>query len=184
MSTKKIIISILFLIILDQSIKIILNAYFLDTRFSIINSVLEFKPVFNVDYSYLNNLFKLKIGLFPHIVFLLIMQILLIFLWGFFKSAKLSTTLFDVAFIFVEAAFLCGFISFIFWKKGCLDFIYLKPLFVFDFKDLYVDCFLILFLIYLLKDKTKINSCKKSLIGYLRECISIFRKKADNNTTL
>ncbi|MDR3339060.1 MAG: hypothetical protein LBT25_03005 [Candidatus Symbiothrix sp.] len=128
----------------------------------------------------MNVLFHLNIGLFPHIAALLISQVFLIFLRDFFKSIKTITILFDVAFIFAEAAFICVFIGWIFWEKGVLDFIYLKPLFIFDFKDLYLNCFAFLLLIYWFKNKTKIQSCKKSLTGHLKERMLIFRKKTDN----
>lgn len=50
MKTRTVILRILFLIAIDQAIKIIINNYFLDCQCVIIPSLLEFKPTFNIDH--------------------------------------------------------------------------------------------------------------------------------------
>jgi len=55
------------------------------------------------------------------------------------------------------AAILCALIGNIIWKNGTLDYIYLKPLFVFDLKDSYSDIGIILFLIYAFKNRVQLK---------------------------
>jgi lipoprotein signal peptidase len=153
MSIKKIIFWIVILITIDQLIKVLIYRYFFNVRFEIIPSLLEFYPKFNTQYSYLNVLLNshhnINIGLVWHIIYILILQVVIICIYIFFKN-KNHIKLLDFSLIFFEAGIISAFISY-FLKKGCLDYIYLKPLFIFDLKDLYLNCFRVLFFIYILK---------------------------------
>jgi lipoprotein signal peptidase len=53
---KKWVFWICFLVIVDQTIKMIINKYYLDINISIIPSLLEFRPTFNDKYNYLGSL--------------------------------------------------------------------------------------------------------------------------------
>lgn len=46
------------------------------------------------------------------------------------------------------------------WEKGTLDFIFLKPWFVFDLKDTYGDVAIVLFVIYVIKNRTQFEPVK------------------------
>lgn len=61
------------------------------------------------------------------------------------------------------AAVLCALIGNIIWQKGTLDYIYLKPLFVFDLKDVYVDFGIIIFLIYTFKNRKQFEQLTKGM---------------------
>jgi len=58
------------------------------------------------------------------------------------------------------AGLICALIGNLIWKKGTLDYIYLKPLFVFDLKDTYLDVFIVIFIIYAINNKTQLKPIK------------------------
>lgn len=157
MSTKTFIIWILLLSALDQAIKVIIYLFFLDVHFELIPSLFEFLPTFNPDYSYLNNLLikncQIDIGMWLHIILYILS---LYFLSLLFISLRIQSTQFrnilDFAFLFWYSAYFSGImITNVFWKQGCLDYIYLKPLFIFDLKDVYINIFTLLLLFYVFK---------------------------------
>jgi len=75
MKTRTVILWIIILIIVDQTIKIIVNTYFGDYQFEIIPSLFEFKPTFNEEHSWVNTLlnknFGFNFGLLPHVILFL-----------------------------------------------------------------------------------------------------------------
>src|SRR5690554_768066 len=165
MKARNIIAWIFILIFIDQTIKILINICLGNVHFEIIPSLIEFKPTFNERHSWVNNLlndnFGLNIGLIPHIILYLLAGILVPMYFSYFKN-KISDNkkLIDVAAIFMTAAILCALIGNIIWTKGTLDYIYLKPLFVFDLKDVYIDCGVVMILIYVLKNRKQLESIK------------------------
>jgi hypothetical protein len=156
MSLKKVILWIALLVFIDQIIKIVINNYFLDTGFVIIPPVFEFRPVFNAKGPYFTaHLLKLNIDLNIVCVFYAVVLCLIIILHNKIRKAKNNTVFLDFMFILAIAAHVCALAGFMFWKKGCLDYIYLKPLFVFDLKDLYIDCFICLFGFFLYRQRIR-----------------------------
>lgn len=185
MSIKaKIVIWILLLTLIDQLIKIIIYNYFMEYQFEIIPSLLEFKPVFNANYSHLNDVlskkFNLNIGFSPHIILYFILQIIVIHIYISFRI-KLNNTfvrILDIAIVFQISSLICALIGNIFWAKGVLDYLYLKPLVIFDLKDIYASTFVLLFLIYTIRNREQmknINLDAKDVIGYLKK-IKFFSK--------
>jgi lipoprotein signal peptidase len=165
MKTRTVILWILILIVIDQSIKIILNTYFGECQFEIIPSFIEFNPTFNVNHSWVNTLinnnFGINVGLWPHIILYLFIGVLIPIYFSYFRNIMPDNRkLIDLATIFLMAALLCAFIGNLIWKNGTLDYIYLKPLFVFDLKDLYIDFGVALFLIYSFKNRTQYKPIK------------------------
>jgi len=140
----KVLLWIMILILVDQLSKVIIYQYFFDTNFTIIPHLLEFYPKFNLGYYY-NDLLKLNAPPYLFIIFNIIVQFVMVFL---FIRNRNQSKLFDWMFIFCEAGYNCSLITEIAWTKGCLDFIYLRPLFIFDFKDIYVSIFSALIIIY------------------------------------
>ena len=165
MSTQKIIFGVFILTIVDQVVKIIINNFFFECQFEIIPSLFEFKPIFNDKHSYVNDLlyknFNINMGLWFHIVlFLFIEFVILTLYFNFKKIISKNQKLLDLALVFQLAGVVCALLGNLVWKEGTLDFIYLKPLFVFDFKDLYIDCFVVLFMIYVHKNYNEIKMIK------------------------
>jgi lipoprotein signal peptidase len=154
MASKKLIVWIVTLVFIDQIIKIIINRHFLESEFEIIPSLFEFKTVFNNKGTYMLNLLNLHIGKGILIALHFIMLCLGIVFYTLVKRAENSTMLFDCTFIFFAAGLVSHLAGDIFWEKGCLDYIYLKPLFIFDLKDLYNCCFMCLTIVFLYKHRT------------------------------
>ena len=177
MNVRKIIFLICLLIIIDQTIKIVIYSFFMEIRFEIIPSLFEFRPFFNVNHTYVNDLlykyFNINLGLLFHIaLFLFILIILIPSLWLTFRNnIHKNKILLDVAFSFITAAGICAISGNLIWQKGTLDYIYLKPLFIFDLKDLYSNLFFILFFVYVIKNKAELKKVKKikNVFFYVRE---------------
>ena len=168
MRTWNIIAWILILISIDQTIKILINIYFGNTHFEIIPSLIEFKPTFNERHSWVNNLlddnFGINVGLIPHVILFILIGIFIPMLFSYFRNnIPANKKLIDIAIIFMMAAVLCALIGNIIWKKGTLDYIYLKPLFVFDLKDSYSDIGIITFIIYVIKNRRQFEKLTKGM---------------------
>ena len=162
MKTRSIISWILILIVIDQSIKIVINTYFLDYQFDIIPSFMEFKPTFNVKHSWVNTLindnFGLNVGLLPHVILYIFIGIFIAAYFSYMRSKIFNNKkLIDASMIFLYAALVCALIGNLIWKNGTLDYIYLKPLFVFDLKDIYPDFGIALFVIYVIKNRVQLK---------------------------
>lgn len=168
MKTRTIITWIFILVFIDQIIKILINIHFRETHFEIIPSLIEFKPTFNVRHSWVNNLlddnFGINVGLIPHIILYVMIAILVPVYFSYFKN-KISNNkkLIDTANILMMAAILCALIGNIIWTKGTLDYIYLIPLFIFDLKDVFIDCGVVIFLIYAFKNRIEIEQSIKGM---------------------
>jgi hypothetical protein len=163
MKTRIVIYWILILIVIDQSIKIIINTYFGDCRFEIIPSLIEFIPTFNAKHSWVNTLlnenFGIDVGLLPHIILYLLIGILITVYFSYLRhNIPNNKKLIDASIIFLMATLFCALIGNLIWKNGTLDYIYLKPLFVFDLKDLYSDFGVALFLIYAFKNRNLLKN--------------------------
>ncbi len=168
MKTRNIIIWILILITIDQVIKILIHNFYGDIHFEIIPSLLEFKPTFNVKHSWVNTLldknFGVNVGLLPHVVLYILIGIFIPIFFSFFRNnIPTNKKLIDLAIVFMMAAVVCALIGNIIWKNGTLDYIYLKPWFVFDLKDLYSDLAIVAFLIYALKNRRQFENLTKEL---------------------
>lgn len=173
MKTKEIIWWIFLLVIIDQATKIVIYHFYMDTHFEIIPSLFEFSPVFNDKHSYVNYLLNQKLninmGLWIHMVIFTVAEYIILALYVFLRSLSKKTKLLDIGITFQIAGLICALLGNIVWEKGVLDFIYLKPLFVFDLKDLYNNCFVVLLLIYVHKHREKVNTAKiKEVINQLR----------------
>ena len=180
MKIRKMILLVILLIATDQIIKIIINAFFIETTFVIIPSLVEFTPVFNGKHSYINVLlnqyFDVDLGLWIHVISFLIFQAFILFLYDFAKyKLSIGTKKLDYAMVLQLSAMICALIGNILWKKGTLDYIYLKPLFIFDLKDFYNTCFMVIFPLILLIYRKQLNSIKTSAL--LNHATNRFQKK-------
>lgn len=174
MKIRTIVFWLIILVIADQAIKIIINAYFLECRFDIIPSLFEFRPTWNNKHSYFNVLlysnFNVNLGLYVHLIIYLVLSVALLTLYGYWKNNdfKNKKTL-DSAFIFLFAGIICALLGNLIWKNGTLDFIYLKPWVVFDLKDLYINIFLVLCAIFAFRNNKKIRAVKiKDIVSYVK----------------
>lgn len=150
----------------DQIVKFVINNNFITTNIELIPNVLEFKPIYNNKYSYVNylshSIFNVDLGFFFHIFIFIIGLIFMFILYDYYKRIFLASFLLDITFILGISGVICAIIGSLFWEKGCLDFFYLKPLFVFDFKDIYLTAFFFLYLILISKNKASIKKYSTS----------------------
>ena len=168
MKTRNIITWILILITIDQTIKILVQNFYGDLHFEIIPSLFEFKPTFNVKHSWVNTLlnknFGVNVGLFPHVVLYILIGIFVPMYFSFFRNnIPANKKMIDLAIVFFMSAVICALIGNLIWKNGTLDYIYLKPWFVFDLKDLYSDLGVISFLIYAFKNRGQLDKLTKGM---------------------
>lgn len=146
MKLRYVLLWVLVMTLLDQGVKGIIYMHYMDLRFSIIPSLLEFYPKFNYNHSYLNDLFKLGMTKWIHMVIFFSILLFTIFLYAAMRNVSHKNKLIDWAFIMGFSGIICAIISNLFWE-GVLDFIYLVPLFVFDLKDVYINLFVALVLL-------------------------------------
>ncbi|MFO7657113.1 MAG: signal peptidase II [Bacteroidales bacterium] len=168
MKTQNIIVWVLILITIDQAIKILIHDLYGDIHFEIIPSLFEFKPTFNVKHSWINTLlnknFGVNVGLIPHVILYILIGIFIPMFFSYFRNIiPAGKKLIDISIVFMMSAVLCALIGNIIWKNGTLDYIYLKPLFVFDLKDLYSDLGIITFLIYAFKNRGQFEKLTKEM---------------------
>jgi len=191
MKLKNFVLSILFLIALDQTIIIIINAYFLDARFYILYPILEFWPYWNTKYSGVNDWlywkWNIDLGIWLHLILNLLFLLVMTILYSFFRNIRnvlRSTKLLDISFILGISGMICLFISNYFWKNGCLDYIGLIPLFVFDLKDFYLFCFSILFFLFFLKNKTIIEPLDRKITEQLKNRIRFLKPRNNKDASI
>ena len=106
--------------------------------------------MFNLSYSHVNELFSLVMGFWMHILIYCFVTMFLIVSYDFLRTLSGNAKMINIAFIFGFAAVSSVFIDSFSWI-GILDYIYLKPLFVFDLKDVYINIWIILFWLYCFK---------------------------------
>jgi len=168
MRKRNIILSIICLVVADQGIKLVIANYFIHTKFDIIESILGFHPIYNDKYSYFNAILKLDLGLLPHVIVLVFLQLIVIILYDYSKITQRSTRLAETVFIFGQAASICVFCGFFFWKDGILDFIFLYP-FTFDLKDIYLNCFALLTIFNFYINRVDIKTSNLNMTNYIKK---------------
>lgn len=131
-------------------------------------SFLYYSPVYNAKGSYILSFFPVNIDV--NILYIILMYIIplsfLFLLYRFLRFNGFYGSLFKVSFVLLFAGSISAAISMIFWKNGCLDFIYIKGLFIFDIKDIYITVGAILFLYFYFNNRLKINSLSTNDIIY------------------
>lgn len=144
---------VVFLVALEQGIKIIINNNYLDRNSPIAPPLLYFKPTFNRDYSWFNSMLQLGVGKWAHIVVVAVLSILIYLFYDFICHKKGGSKSIDILFAFVFSCAVCSLIDKVFWD-GSLDYIQVKGFFTFDLKDVYVNVFIaLLLLLILIKSK-------------------------------
>lgn len=177
MKTRNIVLWVIVLVIIDQVIKLIINSLMMGVDYEIIPSTLNFKPTFNSKYSFVNvllyNNYGINMGLIFHVVLFALIWVVIFVLYKFYKNIAPNYKMLDVAIIFQSASYICAYLGILFWSKGMLDYIHLKPLsVVFDLKDIYVNCFIVLWVI-----STSVIAAKYHVTG--KDYINYFKKLFD-----
>lgn len=174
MRTRNIILLILLLVIADQVVKLIIYKSFMEVSGVIVPQVLEFKPIFNNKYSFVNDLTYKKTGMdagliFHAIVFALVWLVLFPF-YKFFKNIAPGNKTLDVSFSFLTAGVICAYLGILIWQDGTLDFLHFKlgASVVFDLKDIYINCFVILLIISTKKIEKEHKTTLQDMMHYIK----------------
>ena len=178
MKTKIVLLWALVLFVADQIVKVVIDRFCISVKFDIIPPLFYFKPTFNHQYSWINGLFGLGMGYWAHIFIYFCVAIIFVLLYDLMKTISDNKKIVNIAFIFGFAGVTSSFFGTVVWN-GCLDYIYLKPFTVFDLKDLYANTFIILLLLYYLKNYRYLSRFKIKDINahYTNRYKSIFGKQ-------
>ncbi len=160
MKKNKFILITLILILIEQGIKLIINAKYLEASIPIIKNYIYFDPLFNRDYSWINSLFQLGVSKFIHIFLVAFIIIGIIVVYQFIVYKNYNTKLLSTTLSFVLAGGICSFIDKIFWD-GSLDYIYIVNYFTFDLKDVYINVFIFLMIMMFIIDHQGIRTAKE-----------------------
>ena len=141
MGTKKknIVYPVMFLFLIDQIIKIIINFYFFDNKILLIEDKLIFYPIFNRDYSWLNSFCQFGWGRIFHILQVAIIGIIFVVMYRVMSKRMKMSSIHKFGWIMMFSGVLCSLVDKIIWN-GSLDYIYIVGFCVFDLKDVYIVC--------------------------------------------
>ncbi|MDR1624340.1 MAG: signal peptidase II [Tannerellaceae bacterium] len=156
------------LVVIEQAIKWIISTNYQHVTVEIIPSLLDFKPTLNNKTFYWLGLMNINVGRWARMATVIIFSGILCLFYLYTKGTFKHKTCLDVAFIFGFAGMLCSLSDNIFFG-GSWDYVYLKPLFVFDLKDLYLNCFSVFCVICCYKNRTETSEIKmKDIISFLK----------------
>lgn len=167
---KPFITPVLFLILIDQFIKMVISKLFMQYEFDMVIHLLKFNPERNINLSWFGNFVDIFSSLF--ITVLLNTLAIFIFVSGYLLyKAKTKQTSFSVKIIMTcgLAGCFCSLIDKLFWG-GSLDFLQIPNFFVFDIKDSYLTVAEVVFVIVGI-----LHSKEISVKEYLRFCCNKFR---------
>jgi lipoprotein signal peptidase len=150
MKIRTIILWTIALVIIEQLIKLAISLNCRDLNIEIIPSLLEFKPTFNNKTLYWLGLMNIDIGRWGRLLIGIIVLGAVARCYLYLKKISKKEKLVDIGFMFGFAGTLCSLCDNIFFG-GSWDYAYLKPLFVFDLKDVYLNCFTVLLFIFLIR---------------------------------
>lgn len=156
LSKKSLFLLFTLLFFIDQGTKLIIKAFFFEKKFYIISNLLSFSPIINTKGSWLNVRFNININ------FIILISINLIALFLFteiyrYCNTKEKNFFIDLCYIFILVGSICSLIDKIFYG-GSLDFIGVSNLFIADFKDIYINLAIFLFIIIIYNNDTSDKS--------------------------
>lgn len=135
------------LVLLDQCIKLIIDRYWFNSTFTIINNFLRFRPIINVNLSWGGNYFEILSN--PWVVNTLNIVVILVVIFGY-RHYKQTLNKYEpwptIIYVLLMAGSICSLIDKLFWG-GSLDFIQIPLFFTFDLKDCYLSVALTIFVL-------------------------------------
>ena len=168
MRIRVIIFLVIILVATEQIIKLIISLNYQDISLEIIPSLMDFKPTLNNKTFYWLGLMDIDVERWLRLATAIIILSALCIFYLYLKRTLQNKKWLDISFIFGIAGVLCSLSDNIFFG-GSWDYVYLKPLFIFDLKDIYMDCFSIFFLICCYRNRTEISNIKmKNIISFLK----------------
>lgn len=168
MRIRTIIFLVIILVAIEQIIKLIICLNYQDISLEIIPSLVDFKPTLNNKTFYWLGLMNIDVGRWLRLATAIIILSALCLFYLYLKRTLQNKKWLNISFVFGIAGVLCSLSDNIFFG-GSWDYVYLKPLFIFDLKDIYMDCFSIFFLICCYRNRTEISNIKmKNIISFLK----------------
>ncbi len=154
-------ISILYLVLLDQMIKLIMFSFFYLKDYPLIGSLIRIFPIINTNLSWPGN----YILLFQNFYFLMILNVLILFLsnylYLFYKSKVTNvSSVIKKIYITFQAGAIASLLDKLLWG-GSLDYVMINEVFVFDLKDCYLIISIILIIILILKNYRFLKTIKR-----------------------
>lgn len=171
MNIKNFTLLTLVLVFVDILIKVIIETYYMETHFDIIAPYFSFHPIFNINFSYINNILSLGITKAIHLSIATIIIFLLFFFYDFIRFTMPDNKILPIALSLGLAGSLCNVIGVLFFG-GILDYISLNGFFVFDLKDLYINLFIILLVYNCYKKENREKLRTANLSTYITHRIS------------
>jgi signal peptidase II len=162
MKIKTIALWVIFLVVIEQIIKLVISTYYQDINLEIIPSLFEFKPTFNdKSFYWVSVLFHADVGRWTRLLTGAIIFVILYIVYRYIKTIYKQSKLVNVAFLFAFAGAMCSMSDNIFFG-GSWDYISLKPFPTCDLKDLYLNCFGCLLIIGVLTNQKDLPPVKKN----------------------
>ena len=145
--SKRYMLPIIILVMIDQFVKLIISSLFINDEYNIIGDALRFHPIQNTHLSFAGNYINFFSSMWVLIVLNIIVILVFISGYMFYKSKKRKDTLIvNIIMISGLSGCICSLIDKILWG-GSLDFLQIPQLFTFDLKDCYLSVAITLFLI-------------------------------------
>ena len=146
LSSQKVIITFLVLMLIDQGSKLIIKLFFFKNYFVLIKDFLSFNPIINTDGSWLNARFGTGVS-FPLLIIInIIALVLFLELYRYSLNNNRKSFWADLCFLFIFCGALCSLIDKLFYG-GSLDFIGIGNLFIADIKDIYINLGIMFFIL-------------------------------------
>jgi len=135
------IIWIVFLVAMDQAVKLFIAHFMMDAQFTIIPHVFTFKTTQNIHLGWIWNMLDFMMPLHIAVVISVIAILVIIVFYRYLKFITFSWGKYSgiptIFLILTMSSAFCKLIDDIFWG-GSLDFIQLFDWFIFDLKDVYL----------------------------------------------
>lgn len=168
MKIRRVILWTIVLVAMEQIIKLVISLNYRDITIEIIPSLVEFKPTLNNKTFYWLGLMNIDVGRWARLATGIIILGILCLFFLYLKRTLQNKKWLDIAFTFGFAGVLCSLSDNVFFS-GSWDYVYLKPLFIFDLKDIYMNCFSIFFIICCYKNRVEISKIKmQDIISFLK----------------
>lgn len=143
-----------FLVVIDQTIKVIIYNNFFDNVIK--NPLIGFRPNFNEDISPLNVLLRINIPVYVYIIIGVICSIIGIYIYLYMKKNSLTNIYMEIFYILLLAGIIDSVLDKILWGTS-LDYIELFSRFIIDLKDIYIVLGAISFSISMIKISRNMN---------------------------
>ncbi len=143
---KTLLILFFFFLFLDQGLKLIIKFFLFTKKFNIITNLLSFNPIINTKGSWLNVRFNININFTFLILINIIALLLFTEIYRYHNNINNKNLLTDLCYLFIIVGSICSLVDKIFYG-GSLDFIGIGNLFIADFKDIYINLAIFMFIV-------------------------------------